>query len=111
MRLIIKLSISTIAIFVTAYIVPGVKIDSFVTAAVVAIVLGVLNIFVKPILVILTLPINILTLGLFMIVINAFLVFIASLIVPGFSLSSVLSAIIFSLIFSLANSFLYSLAD
>jgi len=70
MKLLVKIIIATVSILVTAYIVPGVMVDALFTAVVVAIVLGVLNAFVRPLLVFLTLPINFLTLGLFTFVIR-----------------------------------------
>ena len=98
MGFILNFILSAIAVFIAAYIVPGVNIDSFGTALIVALVLGLLNAFVKPILNLLTLPINIMTLGLFSIVINILILYIASALVAGFSITSLLSAILFGLI-------------
>jgi len=70
-----------------------------------------LNIIVKPVLVILTLPVTILTLGLFLLIINAIIIFLADGFVPGFSVDGWFMAIIFSLLFSLFQSILYSLLD
>lgn len=103
-----KLLLNTLAVLVAAYVVPGVQISGFFAALVVAIVLSLLNTFVKPILVLLTLPITILTLGLFVLVINTLIVFFASSLVPGFAVSSFLSALLFSLVLSLVSSVLYS---
>lgn len=89
-----------------AYILPGVDVDSFVTALVVAVVLGILNALLKPILLILTLPITILTLGLFTFVINLMLVYLTEAVVPGFVIDGLLSAVLFSLVLSLINGFL-----
>ncbi len=105
MKLLINLLASTLAVYISAYIVPGIHLD-FVTAGVTAIVLGALNMFVKPIIVFLTLPINILTIGLFTLVINTALVVVASYIVPGFVISSFLSAFLFSVVLSVVNSFM-----
>lgn len=101
MGLIINFILSAVAVFIAAYIVPGVNIDSFGTALIVALVLGLLNAFVKPILTLLTLPINIVTLGLFSIVINILLLYLASSIVSGFTITSLLSAILFGIILAL----------
>jgi putative membrane protein len=76
----------------------------------VAIVLGVLNVFLKPLLVILTLPVTILTLGLFSFVINIALVYLAAYVVPGFEISGILAALLFGLLVSLISSFLNILA-
>ena len=104
-----KLLINAIAVFVTAKILPGVYIDSFVTALVVAVVLGVINTFLKPVLLLLTLPVTILTLGLFTFVINALLVLLAAALVSGFQVKNLLWALLFSLVLSLVNSVLQSL--
>lgn len=94
---------------VASYLIPGVEVNSFFTAFIVAIVLGVLNIFVKPILILLTLPISILTLGLFTFVINVGLILFAGYLVDGFDISSFLAALLFGLVMSLVSSFLNSL--
>jgi putative membrane protein len=109
MGLFIYLVINTIAVFVASKILPGIHVENIVTALLVAIVLGVINVFLKPLLVILTLPINLLTLGLFTFVINAFLVLVVSWIVPGFTVDNFLWALAFSLIISLVSSFLSKL--
>lgn len=80
--------ITTLVLLVVSYLLPGFQINSLVTALVVAVVLGILNTFVKPILVFLTLPINLVTFGLFILVINAFLLVLTSKIIAGFAISS-----------------------
>ncbi len=108
--MILELLVKSFAVFITAYILsPGITILNFWTAIVVAIVLGVLNIFVKPLLLLLTLPINFITLGLFTFVINAFLIILASMIVPGFVVVSFWWAMIFSIVLSLIGIFLNTL--
>ena len=109
MMLAVNLIVNALAVIISAYILPGVKVDGFVTAAIVAVVLGAVNMFIKPILLLLTLPLNILTLGLFTFVINALLVLLVSNIVPGFRVEGFLYALIFSLVLSVVSSFLYSL--
>ena len=110
MQLLLFLLVNSFAVFATSYVLPGVQVENFVTAIIVAVVLGVLNTFVKPILIILTLPINILTFWLFTFVINAALVLLASAIVPGFKVNGFLWALAFSLVLSIVSSFLNSLA-
>ena len=110
MKLVIKLLISTISVFVAAYLIPAVVVDSVLTAFIVAVVLGILNIFLKPILVVLTLPINILTLGLFTLAINVGLIYVADYLVEGFSVGGILAALLFGLVVSLVNSFLNAVA-
>lgn len=104
-----KIIINTAAIAITAYILPGVKVESIFVALVVAVVLGIINMFIKPILVILTLPINILMLGLFTFVINGLLVLLASEMVPGFHIDGFLTAVLFSIITSVISGFLNAL--
>lgn len=110
MTFIISLLISAVSIIATAYLLPGVKITSFGTSIVVALVLGLLNVIVKPILVLLTLPINILTLGLFTFVINVFILLLASKIVPGFTIDGFVSALLFSIVLSIISSILGNIA-
>lgn len=111
MQIIIRLILSALTVFIAANILPGIKVSNFTTALIVAVVLGVINTFIKPVLVILTLPINVLTLGLFMLVINGFLVFLTSRIVPGFFVENFWWAIIFSLVITFISSFLNNLAE
>ena len=103
MKTIANILVKTLIFLLTAYIVPGFNINSFVTALLVVVVLGVLNIFLKPLLILLTLPINILTLGLFTFVVNAFLLYFASLIVSGFKLESFWSAVVGALVIALLS--------
>ena len=106
MNLLTRIIISTISIMVVGYILPGVVVSSVYTAFVVAIVLALLNSIVKPILIILTLPVTIITLGLFLLVINGIIVLIAHHFINGFSVSSLFTAIVFSLLVSLINGLL-----
>jgi putative membrane protein len=108
--LFVSLVVSTLAVLITAYLLPGVKVDGFLTAIVVAVVLGIVNMFIKPILLLLTFPLTILSLGLFYFVINALMVLLVSAIVPGFKVSGFFWALIFSLVLSIVSSFLNSLA-
>ncbi|OGC45999.1 hypothetical protein A2V49_02040 [candidate division WWE3 bacterium RBG_19FT_COMBO_34_6] len=111
MKIIIKLLLNSVAIFITAYILPGVSVNDFFTAFIVAIVLGILDIFVKPVLVILTLPITILTLGIFYVLINIFIIFLATSLVPGFTVNGVWSALLFIVVLTIVNSVLNGLAE
>lgn len=107
MRFLINLLINGFAVFVTAYFLEGVHLDNFLTAIVVSVVLGIVNTVVKPILSLLTLPLNILTLGLFNFVLNGLMILLVSKIVPGFSVVNIWWAILFSLVLSLVNWFLH----
>jgi putative membrane protein len=104
MSVITNLIISTLAVIVIAYILPGVTVTGLISAFIVAIVLGILNILIRPLLIILTLPINILTLGLFTFVINAVIVLIASAIVPGFKVNGFWAALVFAIVLAVINS-------
>lgn len=106
MRTITHWLLSAIAIMITAYFLPGIIVEGFLTALVVAVVLGFFNMIIKPILIVLTLPINILTLGLFTFVINAGLVKLTSNLVDGFAVTSFWWALLFSLILSLVSGIL-----
>jgi len=106
MNLLTRIIISTISIMVVGYILPGVVVSSVYTAFVVAIVLALLNSIVKPFLIILTLPVTIITLGLFLLVINGIIVLIAHHFINGFSVSSLFIAIVFSILVSLINGLL-----
>jgi len=101
MSTIFKWFLSAVAILIAAYLLPGVVVASFWTALIVALVIGLLNLVIKPILVILTLPINLLTLGLFTFVINALIVMLAAGIVPGFQSGGFINALLFSLILTI----------
>src|SRR6185369_3812297 len=94
---------SALIVIIASYLLPGVHVSGFTTALLVALLLGVFNMLLKPILILLTLPINILTLGLFTIVINAFIVLLVTYFVPGFQVDSFWSAVLFSLVASLIN--------
>ena len=109
MKLIIKLLLNALAVIILAYLLPGVGVDSMVTAIIVAIVLSVLNFLVKPILIVLTLPITLVTLGLFLLVINAIIILIAAHFIPGFEVTNIWWAIIFSLLLSFLQSVLHSI--
>ncbi|MBP6977677.1 MAG: phage holin family protein [Bacteroidales bacterium] len=109
MRFLVKLLISSVIILVTAYILPGVHVDSFWTALLVALVLALLNVFLKPLLIILTIPFTIITLGLFLLVINAVIILITDqLIGQRFEVDGFWWALLFSLIISLVNSLINS---
>lgn len=92
-----------ISIIIASYLVPGVTVNSFFNALWVALFLGVVNVLIKPILLLITLPINILTLGLFTFIINALLILLASSVLKGFEVSGFWVAVLFGIILSLIN--------
>ena len=109
MKLIIKLLLNAVAVVILSKVLKGVNVDSYTTAIIVAIVLSLLNLIVKPILVILTFPITVITLGLFLLVINAIIIMVADHLISGFSVSSIWIAILFSILLSILQSVLHSL--
>ncbi|AXE20915.1 phage holin family protein [Runella rosea] len=102
-NLIVRLIVSTIVVIAASRVLQGFYVDTTQTAIMVAIVMGLLNTFIKPILLFFSLPITILTLGLFYFVINILIVYLCDYLVDGFSVSSILAALLFSLGLSLAQ--------
>src|SRR5512138_473805 len=102
-KLVMRWIINSTALLVVAHIVSGVSIANWQTVFVTALVLGLLNAFLRPILILLTLPVSIFTLGLFTLVINGFLFYLAAQMVKGFQVSGFCQAFIASLIFSLVS--------
>lgn len=94
---------NALLILALPYILPGVAVSGFLAAFITAVVLAVLNVLVKPVLIVLTLPVTVLSLGLFLFVINALLLMLASVIVPGFYVSGFGAALLFSFVLSLVN--------
>jgi putative membrane protein len=103
MGFLIQWVVSGLAIIITAYLLPGVAIEGFLAALVTALVLGLINAVLRPILILLTLPLNILTLGLFSLVINALLIMLASTIVPGFAVQGFWWALLFGVVLAIVN--------
>ncbi len=106
MKFLTQILISALSVLVTGYLMPGIKIDGFSTALVVAVVLALLNVFLKPVLVLLSIPATIFTLGLFLLVINAVIILVASKLVDGFHVSGFWSALFFSIVLSVINAIL-----
>lgn len=109
MKLIIRILLSTIAVLVADLLLSGVHAPDFKTGLLVAVVLGLLNGFVRPLLVLLTLPVTVLTLGLFVLVINAAMVLLAARIVPGFTVDGFWWALAFSVVMWAVQSLLLAL--
>jgi putative membrane protein len=108
MNIIMRIIVTSIIAFGLAYILSGVAIDSFWTAILLSIVLGLLNLIVRPLLVIFTLPITVLTLGLFLFVINAIIILLADKLLDGFDVKNFWWALLFGLLLSAVTSLLYS---
>ena len=103
MKIIAKILITALALLIVARFVPGVEVDGLYTALIAAVVLGALNLVARPVLVLLTLPITIVTLGLFIFVINALLFWFAASFIEGFSVSGFWTALIGSVIVSVIS--------
>lgn len=109
MKLIVKLLLTALAVVVLAKILPGVAVEGYGSALIVAIVIALLRLIVKPILVVLTLPITIVTFGLFLLIINAIIILLAGYFVDSFDVTTIWWALLFSLLLSVFQSILFSL--
>jgi putative membrane protein len=103
MGFIIKLLLTGIFAFFIAQVVPGIQLNSITDGVLLAVVLAILNAIVRPILVLLTIPITFLTLGLFLLVINVIIIYLADAVLDGFDVSGFFAALIFSLVLSLVT--------
>jgi putative membrane protein len=97
-------------VFFAAYVLDGVHLNGFPSAVILAVVLGLLNAFLRPVLIVLTIPFTILTFGLFLLVINALMIIIADRLMPGFAVDGFFTAILFSIIVTLATWLLEAIA-
>lgn len=111
MKLIVRLAINVFALLVVEYLVPGFHLASISAAIVAAIVIGIVNTFIRPIIQLIALPVSILTFGLFALLINVFLLWMTSRFVPGFVIANFTTAIIASILLSLVSWFLQKLAQ
>lgn len=113
----IRILLTAVLVMIISHFMPGIALQgshglstgNFMTAIWVAIVLGLLNLFVKPLLVLLTLPVTFITLGLFLLVINALIILLCAKLVSGFAVDGFLTALLFSLILSISQSIVFSL--
>jgi len=108
MNLIVRILVTAILVTLLSNFMGGVAVDSFATSIVVAIVLGLLNLFVKPILILFTLPVTILTFGLFLLVINAVIIMLCNKLVDGFSVVNFWYAFLFSVLLSISQTLVFS---
>ncbi len=109
MRIITNWILFSIAIYITAYLLPGIQLNDFITALIAAVVLGLINAIVRPIILLLTLPVNFITLGLFTFVINALMVLLAAEFVDGLFVQGFWWALLFSLVLAVINGLLQSM--
>lgn len=111
MNFLVNMIIAAIAVAISSFLIPGIHVDGFFSALLVAVILSLLNRIVKPVIVLLTLPITVLTLGIFYLVINVMMVYLASyLLGDGFQVAGFFSALFFSIVLSIVNSILDSFA-
>jgi len=103
MRFLLQWLVSGLAIIITAYLLPGVTVAGFFAALITALIVGLINAIVRPVLIVLTLPLNVLTLGLFTLVINALLIMLAAAIVPGFAVRGFWWALLFGIVLAIVN--------
>jgi len=103
MKLLVRWLLLAAALLLVAYLYPGVSVTSFASAMIAALVLGLLNTIVRPLLVLLTLPVTLITLGLFLFVINALMFWAAASVLDGFNVSGFVAALVGSLIYSLCG--------
>lgn len=111
MKLIVRLGINVIALLVVEYLVPGFVLTNYVAAFVTAIVIGIVNTFIRPILQLIALPISILSFGISAFLINVVLLWATAMFVPGFEISSFYTAIVASVVLSLVSWFLHKIAS
>ncbi|PKH50510.1 hypothetical protein CXF68_07295 [Tenacibaculum sp. Bg11-29] len=109
MKTFLKILLTALAVIILANVLPGITINSYVTAVIVAVTISLLNMFVRPLLVFFTLPATIVTLGLFLFVINAIIILLAGNLITGFAVSGFFTALLFSVLLSVFRSFLFSL--
>ena len=103
------LLINTISIFAVSYLLSGIHVDSFVTALVVAVVMALLNVTLKPLLIVITIPITIITFGLFLLVLNVLVLYAAAYLIDGFQIDGFWWALLFSFLVSFVNGVLFGL--
>lgn len=106
MKYLVKIIISSLAVMVASYLLPGIHVEDYIAALWVAFALSILNGFLKPLLVIFTIPVTILSLGLFLLVINASIILIADYFLSGFMVDGFWWALLFSLLLSVVTSIL-----
>lgn len=109
--LIRNLLINTISIFAVGYVLSGIQVDSFVTAIIVAVVMAVLNVTLKPFLIVITIPLTVVTFGLFLLVINVLVLYAAEALIDGFHIVGFWWALAFSFLVSFVNSILFGLGN
>jgi len=111
MKLLIRLAINVFALLIVAYLIPGFILSDLTAAIVAAVVIGVVNTFIRPILQLIALPVSILTFGIAAFLINVALLYLTSMVVPGFEIANFVTAAVASIVLSLVSWFLHKLAS
>lgn len=108
-NVLIQLILNALIIIIGSNILPGIHVDKFLTALLIALVIALINISIKPIMIILTLPLTIFSFGLFIFIINGLLILLVAKIIPGFQVDTIWWAILFSIVIAILNSILKNL--
>lgn len=111
MKLLIRILLTSALVMLISYFIDGVSVNGFKAAIIVSVVLGLLNIFVKPVLILFTLPVTVITLGLFLLVINAVIILLCDNLVSGFSVDSFWTALLFSIVLSILESIIFKITE
>jgi putative membrane protein len=111
MRFLLRLIVNTVAVFLAANLVPGIHVGGWGTALLAGLILGFVNAVIKPILFVLTLPLTVITLGLFIFVVNAICLALVAWLVPGFTISGFWAAMLGAIVISLVSWLLHAIAD
>lgn len=111
MMMILKWVLFALAIMLTAWLIPGIMVESFPTALLAAFVMAIINVFIKPFLLIITLPVNILTLGIFTFILNTLLFMLMGYFVPGVEIDGFWSALLGSLMLAFLGGIIYQVPD
>lgn len=111
MKLLIRFTVNVLALLVVSYLIPGFEFESFTATLITAVVIGIANVSVKPLLQIITLPISVMTLGITAFLVNVAILYLISYIVPGFVIASFVTAITASIVLSLVSWFFHKLAS
>jgi len=109
MKLLVRLLINAVAVLICAYFIPGVTVDGFVSALWVAVALAILNTFLKPILMLISFPINLITFGLFTIVVNTIIILLADYLVSGLTIETFWLAVLFGIVLTIVSGILDNL--
>ena len=106
-----NLLINALSIFAVGYVLSGIQLGSFVTALILAVVLAILNVTLKPLLIVITIPLTVITFGLFLLVVNVLVLYVAAALIDDFTIAGFWWALAFSLLVSFVNGILFGLDE